>query len=202
LELKDVLLFLFFVLMTKKLDDQRREELRRAIAGGLNDLAAGKSQPLNRKTLSAIRTGAKARLIVARKSEYRGDIRKIFAIPGVLLAFMTIVSCVTSCGGRVVLDPNKIRAQAWSSEIKCLGRTDVRVSTVPQSDESLLFKVENLADRIIFIAYQPSDEEGRARFLSNYLERRESGDTEFKAIEPTPHFGPSPHAIEPWEDLS
>ena len=95
------------------------------------------------------------------------------------------------------MDPNKIRVQAGPSELKCPGRTDIRISTVPQSDESLLFKLENLTDRRIFIAYQPSDEEGRAGFLSNYLERRESGDTEFKAIEPTPHYGPSPHAIEP-----
>ena len=47
----------------KTCDDQSMEELRQAIAAGLKDLDAGKSQALTRKTLEAIKASGKARLI-------------------------------------------------------------------------------------------------------------------------------------------
>jgi hypothetical protein len=153
------------------------------------------------KMLEALKTTAKRETGRTEEEGHTIPVRKTFAILGVVLPFMTIWSCVNSCSGRVVLDPNTIRAQAGRSELKFPSRTDVRISTISQSDASLLFKVENLTDRSIFISYQPSEENGRAVFLNNYVERREPGDTEFRAIEPIAHFVPLLNTIQPGESI-
>jgi len=77
----------------------------------------------------------------------------------------------------------------------------VQISVYRQEKKSILLKLENKTDSQVFVAYQLSEEKGKARFLSNYLERKVSGKDEFKTVEPVPHFGPRLYPIKPGESI-
>lgn len=117
-------------------------------------------------------------------------------------AMIMISMLIISACNRIDVSTNEhLHRQGLQLQQQKNSDNNVWITIVSQSDTSLTLKLVNNTNRKIYIAYQPSDEKGKAKFLSNYLEMKESNDNTFTAVDPMPHYVPTLHPIDPGDSM-